>query len=115
MSKFALADGILIQTDGVNHRPTSVQHLAVLSCIDDLDASNLLLGNIALDPSTAACLDRRSQQGDEQTDQTIQSKLAMFSKFSIPIGLFRILEKIKAYRLSFLVDDSGSMSEQTDV
>lgn len=103
--------------------------LAVVTCATDIiqadEAQMAATGKHGkVSDSTAATLemisDESYSEGFESTTAIdageIVDKLGeIFTKYEVPIGLLNKLLVLMMYRLYFIIDDSGSMNEDTDV
>ncbi len=103
--------------------------LAVICSTADAVSANdaSIIGNhrpMVVSDSTAATLDIINDPGYVQgfetsapidTQSIVNALGEIFTKYEVPLGLLNKLLILMQYRLNFIIDDSGSMNEDTDV
>jgi hypothetical protein len=103
------------------------QQLAILTSMNDIANANTManqsnMGNVQLSQNTVYALE--CVQGEEYAQNftpncggasMLDGISNIFSQYEIPVGILSKLLELQKYRLSFIVDDSGSMNLATDV
>lgn len=103
--------------------------LAVVSSLSDINEATTLQADatgvpMQIAPSTIAAMENmqdttylnefKSSQ-DVDGGELLEGLTEYFIQYEVPVGLLNKLFALKAYRLNFIVDDSGSMRAPTDV
>jgi hypothetical protein len=112
-----------------NSKPQDTSSLAVVSSLDDVmvasDVQSAHTGiSVPMSESTAVTVDMLQ---DDEILAKYKSRLPLdganileqlgqkFARYEVPLGMVNKLMMLTNYKLDFLVDDSGSMSNATDV
>lgn len=106
--------------------PTYDQPLAIVSSMDDVGAATVAQQDATglpmnLAPSTIATFEvvqddnyvNQFQAGTDGSD-LLEGLTNYFVQYEVPIGLISKLTNLTQYKLSFIIDDSGSMRSPTD-
>lgn len=116
----AAASGSMAVAQPVTTVANSKQALPIVSNMDDYEKINDDLGAIPLAESTSATIDMlQDEELAAETglapDDMIDELGKLLAKYEIPIGLTNKLMCLSEFQsLEFIIDDSGSMTLQTD-
>lgn len=127
MKKYIFIDGVMKPNPEYQAAQGQIKEntLPVVSSTDDvMEANELLEANhkkeLVLTNKTTEKLDKlqtesyRKKINAPADSQPIEELTHIFSKYEVPIGMVSKLFNLKHYRLSFIIDDSGSMDEYSD-
>lgn len=118
--KYVVRDGIICLQPELA-RSASVQLTVVSSLNDVKDAATAMQeatgGTVEIPPDVSQFIDelRAPTSSSENCVDLFEEISALIIENEIPLGLVKTLFQLKGYRLHFIVDDSGSMSKQSDV
>jgi hypothetical protein len=117
-NKYVVKDGVVCFHPELS-RMASSQQLAIVCTPHDVQVASAALSevtgeSIEMSASASQFIDSLRSQSDIH-QSTFDELSQVFTEYEIPIGLMNKLFNLKGYRLHFIVDDSGSMSSQTDV
>ncbi len=98
----------------------SSQALPIVSSMDDYEKINDDIGAVPMAEATSATIEMLqdediAKETGMQADELIDELGKLLAKYEIPIGLTNKLMSLSEFQsLEFIIDDSGSMSLQTD-
>lgn len=129
MPKYIIVNGIL-QLDPTYSQQTAPQATPVMPIVsspqDIQDASNAQRAatgqEVAVAPNTAismqtmqdASFASRFQAPNISGNKLLSDLTQLFVKYEVPFGLLTKLLELPKYKLHFIIDDSGSMNEDSD-